>query len=183
MHDAANLIILDQAVIVDDWALLRLKEQETADSVRIGPGKIIVPLKVWQAQRATLLGRPELGVWFASDERAETIRGDVGNFCVIAVDFPQFSDGRGYSLAYNLRARLGFTGQLRAIGEILRDQLYYLQRVGFNAFAPPAGRNIHDTLKGLTAFSGNFHAYQASLDQKMPLFRRVRRDEGKEQTT
>jgi uncharacterized protein (DUF934 family) len=91
---------------------------------------------------------------------------------VVAVDFPKFADGRGYSIAYNLRARLGYTGELRAIGDVLRDQLFYMQRVGFDAFAVRADKNIHDALKGLTDFS---ETYQSSWDQKNPLFRRAKR--------
>jgi uncharacterized protein (DUF934 family) len=89
------------------------------------------------------------------------------------VDFPKFTDGRGYSIAYNLRARLGYTGELRAIGDVLRDQLFYMQRVGFDAFAVRADKNIHDAVKGLTDFS---EKYQTSWDEKNPLFRRVKRD-------
>ena len=174
MHEQqqANLIIRDKAVVSDDWSLLRLKEDETAESVVVPEGRVIVPLKVWQAQRELLGSRAELGVWFASDERPEAIKGEAQKFAVIAVDFPKFADGRGYSIAYNLRARLGFTGELRAIGDVLRDQMFYMQRVGFNAFAPRPDRNIHDALKGLFDFS---EAYQASLDQKAPLFKRVER--------
>ena len=60
-------------------------------------------------------------------------------FPVIAVDFPRFADGRGYSIGFNLRARLGFKGELRAIGDVLRDQLFYMRRVGFDAFEPRLG--------------------------------------------
>ena len=83
---------------------------------------------------------------------------------MVAVDFPKFADGRGYSIAYNLRARLGYTGELRAIGDVLRDQLFYMQRVGFDAFAVREDKNIHDALKGLTDFS---EVYQASWDQQV----------------
>jgi len=147
-------IIKDKQVVQDDWT-------------------IIVPLKVWQSQRALIGARSDLGVWLASDERPEDLQDDVGALPVIAVDFPKFADGRGYSIAYNLRARLGFKGELRAIGDVLRDQLFYMQRVGFNAFATRPDRNIHDALKGLTDFSDS---YQTSWDQKNPLFRRVARD-------
>jgi uncharacterized protein (DUF934 family) len=71
------------------------------------------------AQRDALQQRHEIGVWLASDERPEDLKGDIEKFSVIAVDFPKFSDGRGYSIAYNLRARLGYTGELRAIGDVL----------------------------------------------------------------
>ncbi|MEO6422807.1 MAG: DUF934 domain-containing protein [Candidatus Nitrotoga sp.] len=168
------MIIKNKAVVSDDWTILRLSENETPESVAVPAGKIIVPLKVWQTQRAKLESRAELGVWLASSERPEELKGEVEKFAVIAVDFPKFADGRGYSIAYNLRARLGYFGELRAIGDVLRDQLFYMQRVGFDAFAPRSDKNIHDALKGLTDFSIK---YQTSLDQKLPLFRRVKRDE------
>ena len=165
-------IIKNKTVVSDDWTVLRLNEGDTPETVEVPAGKVIVPLKVWQAQRNKLQGRAELGVWFASDERPEALKDDLAHFKVIAVDFPKFADGRGYSIAYNLRARHGYTGELRAIGDVLRDQLFYMQRVGFDAFAVRADRNIHDALKGLTDFS---EAYQTSWDQKSPLFRRVQR--------
>lgn len=169
MPDASKQIILGKAVVNDDWFVLRLKEGETPDQIALPGGKIIVPLKVWQARRSELQGRAGLGVWLASDERPEILRDDTGKFAVIAVDFPKFSDGRGYSVAWNLRTRLAYSGQLRAIGDVLRDQLFYMQRVGFDAFEPRPDRNIHDALKGLTDFS---ETYQSSCDEKMPLFRR-----------
>lgn len=165
-------IIKDKAVVADDWSVLRLGEDETPDTVAVPEGRVIVPLKVWQAQRPTLQGRADLGVWIASSERPEELRDELVCFKVVAVDFPKFGDGRGYSIAYNLRARLGYKGELRAIGDVLRDQLFYMQRVGFNAFAVRADKDIHDALKGLADFS---EAYQTSWDRKSPLFRRVQR--------
>ncbi|MFC7514497.1 DUF934 domain-containing protein [Herbaspirillum sp. GCM10030257] len=165
-------IIKNKAVVSDDWTVLRLTENDTADTVAIPAGKVIVPLKVWQQQRAVLEGRADLGVWIGSSERPEELKGELSHFKLVAVDFPKFADGRGYSIAYNLRARLGYTGELRAIGDVLRDQLFYMQRVGFDAFAVREDKNIHDALKGLTDFS---EVYQASWDQKSPLFRRVQR--------
>jgi uncharacterized protein (DUF934 family) len=167
-------IIKDRKVVNDDWTVLRLTEGDTAETIAVPAGKVILPLPVWQAQRATLQSRSDIGVWIASDERPEALKDDIARLPLIAVDFPKFADGRGYSIAYNLRARLGYTGELRAIGDVLRDQLFYMQRVGFNAFATRPDRNIHDALKGLTDFSD---AYQTSWDQKTPLFRRVQRDQ------
>ena len=134
------MIIKNKAIVADDWVVLRLNEQESAEDVIVVAGKVIVPLQVWLQQRDALQQRAELGVWLASDERPEELKNDIDKFSVIAVDFPKFSDGRGYSIAYNLRARLGYTGELRAIGDVLRDQLFYMQRVGFNAFAPRPDR-------------------------------------------
>jgi uncharacterized protein (DUF934 family) len=165
-------IIKNKAVVSDDWTVLRLAETDTPESVTIPAGKVIVPLKVWQQQRAALEGRADLGVWIASSERPEELKGELSHFKVVAVDFPKFADGRGYSIAYNLRARLGYTGELRAIGDVLRDQLFYMSRVGFDAYAVREDRNIHDALKGLTDFS---EVYQTSWDRKSPLFRRVQR--------
>ena len=142
------------------------------ETVRVAAGKQIVPLKVWLAQKSTLQTRTDIGVWIASDERPEELKDDVASLPLIAVDFPVFSDGRGYSIAYNLRARLKFTGELRAVGDVLRDQLFYLQRVGFNAFATRADRSMEEALKGLSDFSD---VYQTSWDQKSPLFRRADR--------
>lgn len=167
------MIIKNKTIVDDEWTVLRLAENETAESVVVPTGKIIVPLKVWLEQREQLLDRDDLGVWIASDERPEMLKDDLDKFTVIAVDFPKFSDGRGFSIAYYLRARFGYTGELRAIGDVLRDQMFYMQRVGFDAFAPRPDRNIQDALKGLTDFS---EVYQASVDKKMPLFRRVQRN-------
>lgn len=165
-------IIKDRQIVADDWQVVKLAEGETAESVAIPEGRVIVPLAVWQARRDALKARGNVAVWLASDERPEALKDDMASLPLIAVDFPKFGDGRGYSIAYNLRARLGFTGELRAIGDVLRDQLFYMQRVGFNAFATRPDRSIEDALKGLTDFS---EAYQASWDQKMPLFRRADR--------
>jgi uncharacterized protein (DUF934 family) len=168
-------IIKNKAVVADDWTVLRLAENESPEAVAVPEGKVIVPLKVWQAQRVVLEGRAELAVWIASSERPEELKDELARFKLVAVDFPKFADGRGYSIAYNLRARLGYAGELRAIGDVLRDQLFYMQRVGFDAFAVREDRDIHDALKGLTDFSD---VYQSSWDQKSPLFRRVPRGTG-----
>ncbi len=170
-------IIKGREVVADDWRVLRLDEGDAPETVEVPAGKVIVPLTVWQAQRESLLGRAgangDIGVWFASDELAHAVKDDLDEFGVVAIDFPKFSDGRGYSIAFNLRKRLGYSGELRAIGDVLRDQLFQMQRCGFDAFATRQDRSIEDALKGLTVFS---ETYQASVDQPLPLFRRVQRD-------
>ena len=173
-----HLIIKGREVVEDDWQVLRLAEPvdgapaHDPATVAVPAGKFIVPLSLWLVQRDLLAARTaagEIAVWIASDERPETLKGLLDQFPLIAVDFPKFTDGRGYSIAYNLRTRLGWTGELRAIGDVLRDQLFSMQRVGFNAYAVRADRDPHDALKGLSDFS---ETYQASVDQKIPLFRR-----------
>jgi uncharacterized protein (DUF934 family) len=169
MLDAHKQIIKNRAVVDDDWSVLRLDEGVAAESVAVPEGKIIVPLSVWYAQRAQLSARAHLGVWLAPDERAESLAGDLDKFEVVAVHFPKFSDGRGYSIAYNLRKRLGYRGELRAIGDVLRDQLFQMYRTGFDAYATRQDRSIQDALLGLTVFT---ETYQASVDTALPLFRR-----------
>jgi uncharacterized protein (DUF934 family) len=176
-----NLIIKGREVVEDDWQVLRLAEPvdgappHDPATVSVPAGKFIVPQSLWLVQRELLAARAaagEIGVWIASDERPEAIKDDLSKFPVVAVDFPKFTDGRGYSIAYNLRTRLGWSGELRAIGDVLRDQLFSMQRVGFNAYSVRADRDVHDALKGLSDFS---ETYQASVDQKVPLFRRFAR--------
>jgi uncharacterized protein (DUF934 family) len=169
MLETHKQIIKDRAVVDDDWSVLRLEEGQEAGNVEVPAGKIIVPLAVWLAQRATLAGRAQLGVWFAADDRADALGDDLARFTLIGVDFAKFTDGRGYSIAYNLRKRLGYKGELRALGDVLRDQLFAMQRVGFDAFATRQDRSIHDALLSLTTFSD---PYQASVDEELPLWRR-----------
>jgi len=88
---------------------------------------------------------------------------------VIAIEFPRFTDGRGYSIARVLRGRLGYLGELRAVGDIMRDQLFYLMRVGFDAFELRDDQDANAAIAALRDFSVR---YQASSDQPLPHFRR-----------
>jgi len=159
-------LISDGSVVVDDWLLLPKEFDATA---ALPAGKSIVPLDMWLARRDELADTPTLGVWLDSDQHPETIADDVDRFDVIAINFPAFKDGRGYSYARLLRERYGYAGELRAIGDVLRDQLFYLRRCGFNALAIRADRDIHDAVRALSDFSD---AYQGAVDQPLPLFRR-----------
>lgn len=87
----------------------------------------------------------------------------------VEVSFPKFTDGRGYSIARLLRERYGYRGELRAVGDVQRDQLFYLSRVGFDAFLLREGEEAAAALAALTDFS---EAYQASVERPQPLFRR-----------
>lgn len=168
------MLIKDKTLVTDEWTVLRLKEGEAADSVTVPAGKVIVPLPVWSCQYESLQGRKELGVWLASFERAEDIQDELQRFPVIGVDFHKYTDGRGYTMAYRLRKQMGFRGELRAMGDVLRDQLFYLRRVGFDAFALRADKDPNAALESFADFS---LSYQASVDTEAPLFRRVTRGE------
>lgn len=164
-------LIKQRSIVDDHWQLLRLNEGETPESLSLPTQATIYPLAVWQARKSDILAsRQPLGVWLDADESPEGILGDLGHFQIIAVNFPKFVDGRGYSTARLLRSRYGWHGELRAIGEVLHDQLYYMKRCGFDSFALKEGKDIDGALaKAFETWSEN---YQAAVDQKQPLFRR-----------
>ena len=163
-------IIKNRQIVDDTWTRLVLTEGEAPESVALPNASVIFPLAVWQAQRAAILARPhEVGVWLDSHEGPETIADDLARFAVIGVNFPKFTDGRGYSTARLLRERYGYRGELRAIGDVQHDQLFLLKRCGFDAFAVRADKDIRTALAGLDDFS---ETYQAAVDQPLPLFRR-----------
>jgi uncharacterized protein (DUF934 family) len=95
--------------------------------------------------------------------------GAVGLAGVIAINFPKFGDGRGYSIARLLRERYGFKGELRAVGEVARDHLHAMEQCGFDAFQLREGENPQEAL---TAFGDFTEHYQATTAQPLPLFRR-----------
>jgi len=158
-------IIKNRQIVEDDWRTLA----DDADSDP-GPGDIIVPYAYWQAHRDSLLKRnTRLGVKLAPDEGPELIKDDLAHFDVVALHFPTFRDGRHYSHARLLRERYGYTGELRATGDVLRDQIFFMQRCGFDAFAPNPEHDIEDVLAGFDDFS---ITYQPAADESRPLFRR-----------
>jgi uncharacterized protein (DUF934 family) len=131
---------------------------------------LVVPLKLWRLRRDDLLDRSgRSGVWLAADEDPAALAGDLERLALVAVSFPKFSDGRGFSTARLLRERYGFEGELRAIGDVLRDQLLFLSRCGFDAFALRADQDAESALAAFDDFS---EAYQGAVDQPQPLFRR-----------
>ncbi len=165
----AKQIIKHGRIVDDSWQVIRLTEGDTPETVALPDGDLIVPLKVWKAQRQALLACPQRGVWLSPDELAEDVAIDLTYFSVVAIDFPQFADGRGYSTAALLRSRYGWHGELRAIGDVLRDQLFYMNRVGFDAYAIREDKDINNALEALNDFS---ETYQAAVDEPLPLFRR-----------
>jgi len=163
--------IIKNGQIVDDaWQVLKLSEGETPESASLTETPALLPLAVWLARKTEILatGNP-VGVWLDSSEGPEAIAGDLAHFSLIGVNFPKFADGRGYSSARLLRERYGYRGEIRAIGDVLQDQLFYMKRCGIDAFAVREDKDIEAALAGLNVFSD---AYQAAVDQPQPLFRR-----------
>lgn len=159
-------IIKHRAVMQDNWQLL---EQGAAGALPFS-GDVIVPLGLWTSERDALsfrLGR--VGVWLNADADPATIAPDLARIDMIAVRFDSAADGRGYTLARLLRERHGYRGELRAVGEVLRDQIFYLSRCGFDAFALRADQDPEQALSALDDFS---EAYQTSVERPVPLFSR-----------
>ncbi|ACC71409.1 DUF934 domain-containing protein [Paraburkholderia phymatum] len=166
-------IIKDRAIVNDDFTVVRAAADGALPEVSALPaGKIIVPLALWQASRDELTasrGVQEIGVWLAPDSEPVDIVADFDKLALIAVDFPVFRDGRGYSTARLLRERYGYKGEIRAIGDVLRDQIRFYERCGFNAYALRADKDLNDALKAFTEFTVQ---YQGAFDDPSPLFRR-----------
>lgn len=163
------VIIKGMSVVDDPWQRLEPRGVGTLPPVP-ATGDIIVPLLLWREQRAALLARPgRLGVWLDSHEDPAAIAEDLKLFGVVAVNFPKVGDGRGYSIAYLLRERYGWRGELRAFGDIWRDQLYHLASCGFNAFQLREGEDPREALAGFRDFS---ETYPSTVAQPLPLFRR-----------
>ena len=162
-------LIRARRLVEDTW-------QHVATADALPPdGDLIIPLPVWQRAKSALLQRSgKLGLRLTSDAEPTSIAEELGNFTLIAIEFPKFTDGRGYSLARLLRERLGFEGELRAVGDVLRDQLAYMERCGFDAFELRQDKSLEEALGGFDELSVH---YQGASDDPRPLFRRRRSSE------
>jgi uncharacterized protein (DUF934 family) len=159
-------VIKDRAIVDDAWVLL------APDAPVPEAGDVIVSLEQWNTGREGLAGRAgKLGVKLKSSESPEQIQA-LEQVPLIAIDFPSFTDGRGYTSARLLRDRHNYRGELRAVGDVLRDQLFYMARCGIDSFALRPGKDIEGALSAFLDFSVT---YQAAADEKRPLFRRVHR--------
>jgi len=157
-----NLLILDEQgarLAADDpWTLVRDLESE------LPQGPLILPWSRWNTRQDA-----RHGVWLGPDDDLESLELWFEALPLIALDFPNFRDGRAYSQAYLLRTRLGWTGELRAIGDVLRDQLSHMRQCGFSSFAVREDKSAEDALKGLAGMSV---LYGRSAIEPRPLFRR-----------
>lgn len=156
-------------VVPDDFVTVTPGDDTDAATIDLPAGPIIVPLALWCARREELLARPgPVGVQLAASDVPAALGEDLARLAVVAVHFPKFADGRGYSIAYQLRRRLGYRGELRAVGDVQRDQLFYLSRSGFDAFLLKEGGDARAALASLEDFSAT---YQAAADGRPPRFR------------
>jgi uncharacterized protein (DUF934 family) len=153
-------------------------EEQVNQTVVPDSGKVLLPLKVLIKHHESLKKRiknQDVGFWFATHEeieRAILLLGDINQFPLIAVYVEKFSDGRIFSLANQLRTKYRFKNNLRAFGDVLRDQLFFLKRSGFNSYLIRKDRDPNDALKGLSDFS---NPYQGAADIKDPVWKRIKR--------
>ena len=158
-------LLKDGEVLENSWQTV--VEVESLD--QLPEGQVIVPLAFWQANAAELKARANVAVLLPSDASENQLAELEAGYQFLAIEFPKFADGRGFSLAYLLRERFAYTGEISAVGDVLLDQYFYLQRVGVNAFEVKDDQNP-ETAKALL---GTFtETYQASNDEASPLFRR-----------
>ena len=150
-------LIKDGAIVEDSW----LPINPEADTV--GSGQICT-LPQW----LQLKDKQGSAVQLEPDEPPAPLLDSLQDIELVVVNFSAFMDGRGFSYGRELRER-GYAGELRAGGHFIRDQLTYLQRVGFNAFQMPQEEQLEEAMASLGSFS---EFYQAAIDQPLPLFRR-----------
>jgi len=151
-------------VVADERCVIRTLD--TVEVTRIE--RAILPFSHFQTLEGDEASKVR-AVWISPDDDFESLVPRLLGLELIAVDFPVFRDGRGYSVATLLRSRYGWRGELRAIGDVLRDQLNYMRRCGFDAFAVRADKDIHDAIKSFGHYSVR---YQGAVDDPVPLFRR-----------
>jgi uncharacterized protein (DUF934 family) len=132
------------------------------------PGDVILTLARLQADGLYLFGQCRtLGVRLAAAEAPEDLAEYLGRLAVIELEFPKFRDGRPYSAARILRERMGFKGELRAVGDVLLEQALQMVRCGFDAFEPADGSTPEDWTAGARRFR---HVYQRAADDREPAF-------------
>lgn len=164
--------------------LFKLTGEKTVSAEQItnteipSAGKIIVPLSVFIERNAELQNRMtsnQIGVWIDTHEILEDLVNsvsDLNSLPIIALHVERFADGRIFSLGTLLRSRYGFKNELRAIGDVLRDQLYFLKRSGFTSYLIRADRSATEALASLNDFT---NPYQGAVDEPRPVFKRYNR--------
>lgn len=129
----------------------------------------VVPLALWLSHKDALIERGIDAVWVDSDEAIDPLKDQLKQLTLVAIHFPAFADGRGFSLGRMVRERFAFNGEIRAFGNVIQDQAHFLKRCGFNAMDFREGTDLESAIQSLRDFSEH---YQAAVDQPKPLFRR-----------
>jgi uncharacterized protein (DUF934 family) len=149
-------IIKNKRIVEDHWVHI-------ADDPIPSEGCITVSTARWKAERAALLARDgELGLRISPEDRIDDFAEDLQNFQLIGLEFPTFTDGRLFSVASLLRRRHQYPGEVRALGGFIRDQIFFLSRVGVESFELPEGTDLEEALSALDDFSVK---YQPAWDK------------------
>ena len=157
-------LLKDNRVIDDSWTAL------AEGALSLPDGDLLLSYAQWQTFSDQIeTHRGSIGVVIEGTAEIEDIIEPLLNLPLIAINFPKFADGRGFSVASLLRDRYNYCGEIRAVGGFIRDQLYLLNRCGFNAFKFAEDIDLSEAAKSLEDFS---ETYQVSADQENPLFRR-----------
>ncbi|MET0182497.1 MAG: DUF934 domain-containing protein [Caulobacterales bacterium] len=160
----SGVIVKDGVVVENDpWVFLADGDDGPEE------GAIVVSLTRFKAEREALLKRNDLrlGVLIAPGEEIEDVAEDIHRFELIAVAFPAFRDGRGFSTARLARERYGFKGELRAAGDVIPDLIFFMLRCGFNSFTLRGADPIADYERAAKSFS---ISYQAAADGRRPVY-------------
>jgi uncharacterized protein (DUF934 family) len=142
-------------------------------------GKLLLPVKVFLHHQDNLKSRisnQEIGIWIETHEEIDSFINqieDMHNLPCIAVSTKKFADGRIFSIGNLLRMKYKYKNELRAIGDVLRDQLFFLKRSGFNSFLIRKDKDAKDALLGLSDFTT---PYQGAVDQTEPAWKIINRN-------
>jgi uncharacterized protein (DUF934 family) len=187
----SNQLILNKKIVNNDWVFLlpvieqkevkkqagkvvmfkvtgeNFPEDDDLNKIKLPDvSKILLPLKLYLLRKDEIEKKySEVGLWVYSHEDFQWLLNlnlDLNKFSVIGIYIEKFADGRIYSLGNLIRRKLKFKNDLRALGDILKDQLFFLDRSGFSSFLIKEGRSAEEAIKGLSDFS---HSYQATLDE------------------
>ena len=156
-------IIKDREIVEDNW-------QHLDDEAPLPDGNITISLNRWQEQHDTLSKHQDgLGIRLSGDDPLEEIVPDLARFQLVVLIFPAFTDGRCYSYAKLLRERYSFKAEIRAQGDVLFDQLFYMSQCGINSFELANPNRLTNALAAFDQFS---ESYQATVLRPEPLYRR-----------
>lgn len=157
-------LLNQQGVIDNQW--------QRIDDDAVMADYSIISLNRWQENAEELMPLAQAGklaLHLNSDETADLIAEQAQSFALICIDFPKFADGRGYSAARLLREKYGYQGELRSVGDVLIDQLFFMQRCGFNSFDLREDQELDGAIAAFKTFSV---CYQNDVQDTRPLYRR-----------
>ena len=153
-------------------------KEQVSKTIYSDTGKILLPLKVFILHQERLkkrVAKKEIGIWLSTHEEIHKytqLIGDLNDFPLIAIHVQKFADGRIFSIGNQLRNKYNFKNELRAFGDVLRDQIFFLKRSGFNSYLIRKDRDAKDAIKGLDDFSD---PYQGASDILEPVWKRNKR--------